>query len=42
MFKVTTVKLGNNELGYNEHSVTTNKNINLVVSSHFYDGFTRW
>jgi hypothetical protein len=33
-----TVKLGYNELGYNEHSVITNKKFYLVGSSHIYDG----
>jgi len=36
-----TVKLCYNELGYNEHSVITNKNIKLVGSGHFYDDFSR-
>ncbi len=31
-----TVKLGYNELGYNEHSVITNKKIILVGLGHFY------
>ncbi len=35
-----TVKLGFNELGYNEHSVITNKNIYLVGLVHFYDKFS--
>ncbi len=36
-----TVKLGYNELGYNEHSVITNKNNYLVGLGHFYDIFSR-
>ncbi len=36
-----TVKLGYNELGYNEHSVITNKNIYLVGLGHFPDKFSR-
>ncbi len=35
----TTVKLGYNELGYNEHSVITNKKIYLVGLGHFSDTF---
>jgi hypothetical protein len=40
-FKPITVKLGYNELGFNEHSVITNKNIYLVGLGHFYDKFSR-
>ncbi len=36
-----TVKLGYNELGYNEHSVITNKKHILVGLGHFYDRFSR-
>ncbi len=36
-----TVKLGYNELGYNEHSVIANKNIYLVGFGHFYVIFSR-
>ncbi len=36
-----TVKLGYNELGYNEHSVIKNKIIYLVGLGHFYDSFSR-
>ncbi len=36
-----TVKLGYNELGYNEHSVITNKNIYLVGLGQFYDIISR-
>ena len=36
-----TVKLGYNELGYNEHSVITDKNIYLVGLGHFYDIISR-
>jgi hypothetical protein len=38
---ICTVKLGYNELGYNEHSVITNKNIYLVGLGHFHDKFSR-
>jgi len=34
---LNTVKLGYNELGYNEHSVITNKIISLVCLGHFHD-----
>ncbi len=37
---VCTVKLGYNELGYNKHSVITNKNIYLVGLGHFPDKFS--
>ncbi len=37
----STVKLGYNELGYNEHSVITNKKICLVGLGHFYDEISR-
>ncbi len=35
-----TVKLGYNELGYNETSVITNKNNYLVGLGHFHDIFS--
>ncbi len=35
-----TVKLGYNELGHNEHSVITNKNIYLVGLGVFNDKFS--
>ncbi len=38
---LSTVKLGYNELGYNEHSVITNKNNYLVGLGHFYERFSR-
>ncbi len=37
----TTVKLGYNELGYNKHSIITNKNIYLVGLGDFDDKFSR-
>ncbi len=40
MIFVHTVKLGYNELGYNEHSVITNKNNCLVGLGHFPDKFS--
>jgi len=39
--KYITVKLGYNELGYNEHSIITNKNIYLVGLGHLYDIISR-
>jgi hypothetical protein len=36
-----TVKLGYNELGYNELSVIANKKIYLVGLGHFNDNFSR-
>jgi hypothetical protein len=41
LFYQHTVKLGCNELGYNEHSLITNKNIHQVGLGHFYDKISR-
>jgi hypothetical protein len=38
---INTVKLGYNELRYNEHSVITNKYIYLVGLGHYSDKFSR-
>ena len=40
-FNSNTVKLGYNELGYNELSVIANKKIYLVGLGHFNDNFSR-
>ncbi len=40
IYQQSTVKLGYNELGYNEHSVITNKMFYLVGLGHFCDSFS--